>query len=387
MNFKKIFTLPGNDSSLFLIIIVILLMFIYSLQINASSPPKINATTAILMDIESGQILYHKNMHQKRPPASLTKILTTIIALEKGNLSEMVTVSKRAAYQEGSSIYLLPGEKLTLKELLYGVMLASGNDAAVAVAEHISGSVEEFARLMNEKAEKIGAKNSNFLNPNGLPQSGHYSTAYDMAMIMSYALHTETFSEITATKHKTISGSEKAWGRGLRNHNKLLWDYQYTTGGKTGYTKKAGRCLISSARKNGTELVSVLLNSANDWLETVNLFDYGFENFEKVKIVEKGEKIHTLKIEEAEEKEVNLISSESISILIPGEGKLNIKKMIKFNSNYNLPLDKGATIGKLYIYQKENDQLIGYTDLESDRELTFDSFFKQLWHQLRNIFN
>ncbi len=150
--------------------------------------PEVSATTAVVIDADTGQVLYDKHSQIQRYPASITKIVTAIVALEAGNLDDIVKVSRKAAYQEGSSIYLKPGEELTLEELLYGILLASGNDAAVAIAEHISGSVASFAELMNEKTKKMGAKNSNFLNPSGLPEAGHYSTAYDLAMIMRYAL-------------------------------------------------------------------------------------------------------------------------------------------------------------------------------------------------------
>ncbi|MGM0410119.1 MAG: D-alanyl-D-alanine carboxypeptidase family protein, partial [Bacillota bacterium] len=204
-------------------LLYIMLFIIFLTQGVFAQEIKTTASSAILMEEDKGQILYQKNIHKKLAPASLTKILTTVVALENCDLNEIVTVSRRAVEQEGSSIYLQLGEKITLENLLYAIMLSSGNDAAVAIAEHISSSVEEFAELMNLTAKKAGALNSNFTNPNGLPDTAHYSTAYDLAMITRYALNYDKFREISATKNKTISWEGHDWDRGLHNHHKMLW--------------------------------------------------------------------------------------------------------------------------------------------------------------------
>jgi serine-type D-Ala-D-Ala carboxypeptidase (penicillin-binding protein 5/6) len=359
-------------------IILVLSCFIININVKAADEPFINATSAVLMDLETGQVLFSRNMHIHRPPASLTKILTAIIAIEEGNLEDPVKVSRRAAYQEGSSIWLKEGEIILLEELLFGVMLASGNDASVAVAEHISGSIEEFANLMNKRAKEMGAINSNFLNPSGLPQTGHYSTAYDLAIIMRYALHNKIFAKITATKYKTISWAGNDWGRGLRNHNELLWSYPGATGGKTGYTRAAGRCLITSARKNERELIAVTLNSANDWMEVSKLLDYGLNNFYSVNVINKGELIYKINWEESRGKILDIIADSSQKILIPEGKRLKIKKEIVLERNLKLPIRKGDYLGKIDIYQGE--QLIVSSNLKANNDLNYNSVFLRFWY-------
>lgn len=347
-------------------------------------PPRIDATAAAVVDVETGQVLYDKNMHIKRYPASLTKVLTAIIAIEEGNLKDKVVVSRRAAYQEGSSIWLSEGEKINLEELLYGILLASGNDAAVAVAEHISGSIEEFARLMNEKAVDMGALNSHFNNPSGLPSPEHYSTAYDLAVIMRYTIKNEAFARICSTKHKTISWAGKDWGRGLRNHNKLLWTYSDITGGKTGYTRAAGRCLMATAMRNGREVVAVVLNSSNDWLEIRQLLDYGLDNYKKIRVVNKGDIVHKVFWEGSREGELKILAEGSIDLLIPSGQSVKFKKMMILKPELELPIKKGDQVGEMKIYKEE--EMVGITGLLAFNDLNYNSLFIRFWKWLIRIF-
>lgn len=359
---------------------IVFLIIVSQGIVLAEEPPQISATAGILMDKKSSQILFNKNIHTKRPPASTTKILTAIIAIEESNLEDIVTVSRKAAYQEGSSIYLKENEKISLEELIYGLMLASGNDAAVAIAEHISGSVDEFSRLMNKKAREIGAKNSNFVNPHGLPATGHVSTAYDLAMIMRYALNNKTFSEITSTK----SLKKDNWKRGYKNHNQLLWSYEKATGGKTGFTKAAGRCLVSSAASDDKEMIAVVLNSPGDWVDSTNLLEFGLNQFFWKKIVSQGEIVHTIKSKKSLENQLNIQAQNDIKILVPRGGKTKIEKKIKIDSGLKLPVSENDKIGKILIYN--NNQLIGETGLIAGNDLTFDSFFLRWWHRLNEFF-
>ena len=342
---------------------------------------EISAQKAVLLDLKSRQVLYDKHMDIKSFPASLTKVLTTIVAIEEGKLDDIVTVSKRAAYQEGSSIYLKAGEKIKLKELLYGIMLASGNDASIAVAEYISGSVEEFAKLLNKKAIKMGAIDSNFVNPSGLPDPDHYSTAYDIAMIMCYAMKNRVFRDITKTKYKTISWAGNDWGRGLRNHNKLLWSYDDIIGGKTGYTKAAGRCLLSTSAKNKRELVAVVLNAPDDWLDMRKLLDYGYDNFKYKMIYAKNENVYNLKWENSLEGNLGLLTIKKIRLLIPKNGRLKFKKEILIKEGLTLPIKKGEYVGDLKI---SNDRFIVKTKLIAENDLNFKSIFLRLWNRIIN---
>ncbi|MTI60779.1 MAG: D-alanyl-D-alanine carboxypeptidase [Firmicutes bacterium] len=368
---KRLFNL-----SIFFLFIFLLILFSQSLVVIAA--PYVSANSACVIDLETRQVLYNKNMHLKCPPASTTKILTSIVAIEESNINDVVTVSRKAAYQEGSSIYLSEGEKIRLEELLYGVMLASGNDAAMAIADHISGSVEEYAELMNRRAVEMGAKNSNFINPSGLPDSNHYSTAYDLAMIMAYALENKIFAQITASKNKTISWSGNDWGRGLRNHNKLLWSYSDITGGKTGYTKAAGRCLVASARRDGREVVAVVLNCPNDWNDVRNLLDYGLDQFKKVVVMDKGEIVYKMNWEDSQEGELGFMINCPLLAVLPRGGKIKLQKEVYLKPSLELPIKRGDLIGSLKVY--DNGELLSKMELLAANDLNYRSFFLKFWN-------
>lgn len=242
--------------------------------------PAINARASILIDAASGRPIYSKNAWAIMAPASTTKIMTAVLALEKLPLDRAVTIRSSAASQEGTSMGLKNQEQRTVRELLYGLMLESGNDAAAALAEAVSGSEEKFAVLMTEKARAIGMKNTVFKNASGLPEIGHYTTAYDMALLTQYAFKVPGFSRVVGTKYKDIPGSKAGEARQLKNHNKLLWRYPYATGVKTGYTVSAGGCLVSSAVRNGKTLISVVFKTSTIYEDTIKLFDYGFRREE-----------------------------------------------------------------------------------------------------------
>ncbi|UIO44790.1 D-alanyl-D-alanine carboxypeptidase [Brevibacillus brevis] len=258
----------------------------------AAAPPDLSAEGAALIDVESGRILYSKNGTKKMRIASLTKTMTAIVAIEMGKLDAQVTVPPQAVGVEGSSIYLKNGEKLTLEELLYGLMLRSGNDAAVTIATHIGGSVPGFTYLMNEKAAMIGMEHTNFTNPHGLDDSNqHYSTPEDMAKLSAYALHNPVFRQIVSTKVKDISWEGEQWDRRLLNKNKMLHLYNGADGVKTGYTKLAKRCLASSATRNGRQLATITLNASDDWNDSAKLMDWGFANYPLQELVKNGQEV------------------------------------------------------------------------------------------------
>jgi serine-type D-Ala-D-Ala carboxypeptidase (penicillin-binding protein 5/6) len=251
----------------------------------------VSAHSAVLMEQDSGRLLYAKKPHEKRRIASITKIMTAVLAVESGKLNDMVTVSDTAVRTEGSSIYLKPGQKIKLADLVYGLMLRSGNDAAQAIAETVGGSIEGFVYLMNEKAAEIGMLNTQFINPHGLDGKGfeHYSTAYDMALLARYAMEHEEYRKIAGTKFHRAPNSEESWDYAWKNKNKLLTGlYEFSTGGKTGFTKKAGRTLVSTASKDSENLICVTITAGSDWNDHISLFDKGFEEYDLVKIVRKG---------------------------------------------------------------------------------------------------
>jgi D-alanyl-D-alanine carboxypeptidase (penicillin-binding protein 5/6) len=247
-----------------------------SLPAQSAQLPVINAHSAVLMDAATGKILFRKNFQDIMAPASTTKIMTAILTLERLSLGKKVRISKNGATSEGTSVNLVCGEQKTVRELLYGAMLVSGNDAAVALAEAVSGSESTFTRLMTDKAKQLGMTNTRFKNASGLPEIGHYSTAYDLARLTRYAMKNRNFAAIVDTKYKNISGSRPGAVRKLQNHNKLLWKYPYATGVKTGYTINAGGCLVSSATHNKKTLIVVVLKTAVIYNDCIKLLNYGF---------------------------------------------------------------------------------------------------------------
>ena len=263
---------------------------------KSSAQMYVNAQSAILMEQDSGRVIFEKDAHTERRIASITKIMTALLAVESGKLDETVTVSNNAIKTEGSSIYLEAGEKIKLEDLVYGLMLRSGNDAAVAIAETVGGSLDGFVYLMNQKAEEIGMKHTHFANPHGLDDhEDHYSSAYDMALLTRYAMNNDTYKKIAGTESYRSESSNNKWDRVWRNKNKLLTSlYEYSTGGKTGYTKRAKRTLVSTAEKDGVEYIAVTLNDPDDWDDHINMFETAFKEYKKVQVLEEG-KIKSVK--------------------------------------------------------------------------------------------
>ncbi len=251
-----------------------------------------HASAAVLMDAGSGRVLYESNSHEPMLIASTTKLMTALVALESGHaLGEKVTIDPAWAGVEGSSIYLRAGEKLRLETLLYGLLLRSGNDAAMAVAGYCGGTVEDFVARMNEKAVRLGMADSRFANPSGLDDPDHYASAYDMALLARACLANETLAKIAATKSTALEG------RSFTNHNKLLWRYEGCVGLKTGYTKQAGRTLVSAAERDGLTLICVTLNDPDDWADHAALLDYGFSRYRARVLLEEGEEAALLPVE------------------------------------------------------------------------------------------
>lgn len=256
-------------------IVFLLTALLLAAPAGAVDGPSVSAEAAILMEAESGRILYEKNMDSPRLVASTTKILTALVVLEHCDLDEEVVIKPEWTNIEGSSMYLVSGKSYRVEELLYGLMLASGNDAAVALACHATGSVETFADWMNEKAQSLGCRNSHFVNPNGLDDPEHYSTARDLALITREALNNEAFCSIVSSKTASVGDLT------YRNHNKLLSMYDGVFGVKTGYTMAAGRSLVSCCEREGMTLICVTLSAPDDWDDHMSLYDWGYENWQR----------------------------------------------------------------------------------------------------------
>ena len=239
-----------------------------------AAEPSVSAAGAILIDAATGTVIYEKNADERRLIASTTKIMTALVVLDScADLDRIVEVPDGAAGIEGSSMYLKAGQAVSVRDLLYGLLLKSGNDAAVALAVHCAGSVEDFAAKMNEKAAALGMQNSSFRNPHGLNAEHHYSTARDMAVLTRAAHENETFTRIVSSKYAKFNGIT------IKNHNRMLWSYAGADGVKTGYTVNAGRCLVSSATRDGMRLIAVTLNDHDDWADHTGMLDFGFENY------------------------------------------------------------------------------------------------------------
>ncbi|KAF6536745.1 D-alanyl-D-alanine carboxypeptidase [Bacillus sp. EKM208B] len=269
---------------------VFLLTFVILFSITdgntAHAQIHVSAKSAIIIDGASGRVLFAKDEHHKRRIASITKIMTAVLAIESGKMEETVTVSPNAVKTEGSAIYLQPEQKVKLKDLVYGLMLRSGNDAAAAIAEYVGGSLDGFVFMMNKKAEQIGMENTKFQNPHGLDDHENlYSTAYDMALLTKYAMKIKEYRTVSGTKVYKAETMDRVW----KNKNKLLTGlYRYSTGGKTGYTKIAKRTLVSTASKDGTDLIAVTINDPDDWDDHMNMFNYVFDHYKTYVVAKKG---------------------------------------------------------------------------------------------------
>ena len=296
-----------------------------------------SATAAILVDVDSGRVLYEQNADRQMLIASTTKILTAMVALREGTLTDTVQVSRAAAYTEGSSMYLKEGEELTLETLLYGLLLCSGNDAAVAIAEHVGGSVKGFVRKMNALAKELGMEHSSFANPNGLDDEAHYSTARDMAKLACAAVNEPMLVRIASTRSVTIGG------RTMTNHNKLLSYLPDCIGLKTGFTKAAGRTLVSCVERNGQRLVAVTLQDGNDWADHEALFDYGFETYPTRRLARVGVALEQAEVRNGLSATAPLVAAQNFSW--PVKAGETVRTRVELNAPLQAPLQVGTPVG------------------------------------------
>ena len=279
-------------------------------------PPSLSAKSAVLINGEDGQLYYGKDENARLGMASTTKIMTAIVALELADADSVVRIPKEAVGIEGSSVYLIEGERLTLSELIYALLLSSANDAAVAIAIHTAGSVEAFVAEMNKKAQDMGLKDTHFTNPHGLYHEDHYTTAKELAIIAAEALRSPFISAAVGAKKANISHDGKAGGRLLVNHNKLLRYYDGAIGMKTGFTKKTGRCLVSAAKRNGLILIAVTLDAPDDWRDHTSLLDYGFASYEKVCVYGTGEFSYLMPLSDGSRESIALKNSRPLTLTV-----------------------------------------------------------------------
>ena len=330
----------------------------------AAGPPQLGAQAAVLMDYETGQVLYGKNMHLRRAPASTTKIMTAILAIESSRLEETVKISRRAASTEGSTMHLYAGQLISLRDLVTGLMLRSGNDAAVAIAEHLAGSVDSFVALMNAKAMLLGARETHFRNPHGLTKPDHYSTAYDLALIGRYAMGNPVFAAIVGSKETTIdwlTPSGREGERRLRNTNKLLWLLEDADGIKTGTTAEAGRCLVASASRDGRRLIAVVLNDYARWQDSARLLEYGFNAFEVRRYAAPGDPIGAVAVERGMTPSIAAVAAAPVVMLIPKSDAGTDTCEIYLPEKITAPVFRGQKLGEIILFLK--DQPIQAIDL------------------------
>ncbi|MGI6175337.1 MAG: D-alanyl-D-alanine carboxypeptidase family protein [Christensenellales bacterium] len=326
------------------LVLAILVLFVWVLPAQAVET---TAEGAVVMETQTKRVLYGQNMHEKLPMASTTKIITAYLTAVHGNLDDIVTVSSNAAGVEGSSLYLKAGDQVSLRTLLYGLMLRSGNDSAVAIAEHVGGSVEGFVSMMNQLAKDLGAQNTHFTNPHGLPDDDHYTTAYDLALITSHALQNKLFAQVVSTKFYEAPEDIKGYRWVLQNKNSLLWSYEGATGVKTGYTKRAGRCLVSSADRDDMEIVCVVLNCYEMTPQSMMLLNYGYENYANYLIFEKDAYLGTVPVHNGILQEIDVYATEDLRLPLTQEEYTQLQCVVDLPKQIDAPFEGGQMIGTI----------------------------------------
>ena len=349
-----------------------------------SSPPVISAKSAIVIEAATGKVLYSKNGEERRYPASTTKMMTLITALEHSNPGDIVTASANAADTEGSSLGLTQGEQQQMLDLLYGVMLVSGNDATVAVAEHISGSTDKFAALMTAKAHEIGAINTNFVNSSGLPDPNHYSTAHDLSKIAAYGYKNPLFAKIVDTRYKTIPWPGKDHARALYNENRILNMYEGGNGVKTGYTEAAGRCLVSAAKRDNIQLIAVVLDADTMWGDSMALLDYGFRQVKPAMLYQQGDIVKTVRVSNGRSASVPLALTENVIVSVSNNDDKEFRTMIDVPLSVEAPVASGQKIGSVHILYQETE--FAMIDLVATETIERKTFFSMIWGAVWNFF-
>lgn len=342
-------------------VFIMLILLFTSIKVMAMAD---SADCACVINAVTGETVFAKNMNERHSMASTTKIMTAVIALEKCKMDEIVVVSAEAANQEGSAAYISEGDQICMKDMLYGLMLNSGNDAAFAIAEHISGNTKDFAKLMNQKAELLGLKDTHFVNPSGLDDSEHYTTAWDLAMLARYAMNNSDFREIVAAQTYQIKPVNSEDVLYCSNHNKMLHLYEGSTGIKTGYTKKTGRCLVSSAQRNDMEFIAVTLGAPNDWNEHSQMLDYAFSEYYPKRVIEKNSR---LKIAEINGEKYSFVAAENFTVPLKENEGCSVEVVSHVAEGLKAPINKGEKVG--YAEIKYNGNRIGDVDIIAKEDI------------------
>lgn len=344
---------------------------------NSQGPEAVAADSAILVDATTGKILYEKNKDKQEYPASTTKVMTALLACENLDFNKTVTIDKDTPYTEGSRIYLVEGEQLTIQQLFMSMLVESANDSAVALAKQVSGSVDQFAALMNKRAKELGALHTNFVTPNGLHNPEHMTTAYDLSLITREALKHEEFRKAVDTYHYYIPATNKQAERNLYNGNRLLYDtsrtvvvngvkrpikYDGAIGIKTGYTPEAGNCLIAGAKRGDTELIAVMMKSNELYQDAITLLDYGFDNYKSVPVVAAKTKLGDIKVRRGSVQQVSAVAPSNVAVTLPvGATDGSVVKKVELEDVVDAPVKQGQKVGTVKLYDK-NETLLGQFD-------------------------
>ncbi len=347
-----------------------------------------SAQSAILIKADTGEVLFKQNEAARLPMASTTKIMTALVAVESLPLNTPVTVSAEAVGVEGSSIYLTEGETLTLEALLYALMLESANDAAVAIAIAVSGSVDAFAERMNQRAAELGLQGTHFVNPHGLDDPEHYTTAHELAIITKEALKHEALVTIMSTQRKTIPHQESSTVRLLLNHNRLLKSYDGAIGVKTGFTKKSGRCLVSAAKRGDVTLIAVTINAPDDWRDHTAMLDYGFSLYDTVELCPMGAFEAPLWVVGGTADYVMVKNTDALVLALPKD-RGDIQCVVELPRFTYAPVAAGDTVGRLVYYEIQADGsriALGEVPLYAQYSVDAEIYEKSLLEKISEFF-
>lgn len=356
---------------------------------NSGNPPSVSAQSAVLIEAESGSVVFSKSADTPLPMASTTKIMTALVALELASPDTEIVVDAGAVGVEGSSIYLIENEKLTLEQLLYALLLESANDAATAIAIGLCGSVESFAKEMNRKAVDLGLKQTHFTNPHGLHDDEHFTTAYELALIARCALQNDVLRQIVSTRKTTIPHAGTEGSRLLINHNKMLRLYEGCIGVKTGFTKASGRCLVSAAERDGVTLIAVTLNAPDDWNDHTAMLDHGFACYKSVLLCEKEEYLFPLALVGGTDNYVMLCNMNELRVTLPADHG-EITKTVEAPRFEYAPVSEGDTVGRV-VYRSDINgdgvkEVVGEAPLTACYTVQKRVVKRSFWQWLKDLF-
>lgn len=360
-----------------------------NLPVSAESEVPVMAETAVLIDATTGRLLWGKQAHQPMPPASTTKVMAAILILEKlqkeGGWEDKIVVSKRAATTGEASVYLEEGEIVKVEDLFKAMMLNSANDAAVALAEWVTGDLESFVREMNLRAQELGATRSRFYNPHGLSAPGHVSTAYDLSILTRHAFSLPTFGKIVSLKRDTMPWPGRNFERLLVNQNRLLTRYPGADGVKTGYTREAGNCVVGSATRDGFRLVAVVMKSPSPFDDLTSILDHGFSKFRSMPVVESGNVLGSVPVAQGMADSVSAVVQESLVLPVRKDEENKIVRDLRLEPRLTAPVSRGSKIGEMVV--RIGEKPLGTVDLVADNDVPPRSFWLSWIEFFRHVFN